>query len=342
MKMTKSLEGYMKGVNLGGWLSQCNHTKERYETFITKDDIAVIASWKCDHVRLPVDYNVFMQKDGTFIPEGFKYIDNAISWCKEFGLNLVLDIHKTVGFHFDPSENETGFFDNADYQQIFKKMWAELARRYGNLGNQVIFELLNEVTSPSFNVTWNRVAVETIAEIRKHAPSVKILFAGYWNGSIDSVKDLVAPPDENVIYNFHCYSPLIFTHQSAPWMAGMPTDNYQVPYPVTYDDENVQRGKSAYEIMCIPWPKGTLEEDFESAWANGMSHAEKYGSPLYCGEYGVIDLADPESTLAWYKSIHAAFKKMNIGHALWTYKSMNFGISDEHYKEILKGILELD
>ena len=32
-------EGYKKGVNLGGWLSQCKHTYEHYDSFITEADI---------------------------------------------------------------------------------------------------------------------------------------------------------------------------------------------------------------------------------------------------------------------------------------------------------------
>ena len=56
--MLQTWEGYRHGVNLGGWLSQCNHTKERYDRFITEDDIRVIASWGLDHIRVPVDYNL--------------------------------------------------------------------------------------------------------------------------------------------------------------------------------------------------------------------------------------------------------------------------------------------
>ena len=32
-------EGYKRGVNFGGWLSQCDHTKRRYDTFITEDGV---------------------------------------------------------------------------------------------------------------------------------------------------------------------------------------------------------------------------------------------------------------------------------------------------------------
>ena len=54
--MLKRFEGFTKGINLGGWLSQCDHTKERHETFITEEDIRNISLWGVDHVRVPVDY----------------------------------------------------------------------------------------------------------------------------------------------------------------------------------------------------------------------------------------------------------------------------------------------
>ena len=52
----KKLEGYQRGVNLGGWLSQRSREKEYLDSFITEEDIEKIASWNCDHVRLPVDF----------------------------------------------------------------------------------------------------------------------------------------------------------------------------------------------------------------------------------------------------------------------------------------------
>lgn len=87
--------GYRKGVNLGGWLSQCCHTKEHYDSFITEDDIKVISGWMTDHVRLPIDYNLLEDENGNF---------------KEDGLNIIIDLHKTAGFSFDKGENESGFF----------------------------------------------------------------------------------------------------------------------------------------------------------------------------------------------------------------------------------------
>ena len=55
--MLKEL-GFYKGVNLGGWFSQCDYSRERLDTFITEPDFAKIAGWGFDHVRIPIDYNV--------------------------------------------------------------------------------------------------------------------------------------------------------------------------------------------------------------------------------------------------------------------------------------------
>ena len=109
----------MHGINLGGWFSQCEHTSEHYDTFICRDDIRRISEWGFDHLRLPVDYDLVEDAEGSYFPDGFDRIQQVIDWCGEYGLNMVLDLHKTYGFSFDDSEEESGFFENAAYQERF-------------------------------------------------------------------------------------------------------------------------------------------------------------------------------------------------------------------------------
>ena len=97
----KDLSGFKKGVNLGGWLSQCDYSRERLEGFITEDDIIRIASWGADHVRIPFDYNIITDNSGKICGDGFRYLDRALEWCEKYGLNAILDLHKTRGFSFD-------------------------------------------------------------------------------------------------------------------------------------------------------------------------------------------------------------------------------------------------
>ena len=35
-------KGFRKGVDLGGWFSQCDYSEERYRNFIREEDFAVI------------------------------------------------------------------------------------------------------------------------------------------------------------------------------------------------------------------------------------------------------------------------------------------------------------
>nr|MCR4797091.1 glycosyl hydrolase family 5 [Lachnospiraceae bacterium] len=62
----RQLTGFMKGVNLGGWISQFDkYDKAHFDSFITEADIDNIASLGFDHVRVPVDYVLFEEEDAT-------------------------------------------------------------------------------------------------------------------------------------------------------------------------------------------------------------------------------------------------------------------------------------
>ena len=293
----KRWKGYEHGVNLGGWLSQCDHTKERYENFIHEDDIRRISSWGLDHIRVPVDYELVENEAGELREEGFTYLDRIVDWTGKHGLNMILDLHKTCGFSFDFGEKEEGFFDNEALQERFDKLWEEFARRYGGLKDRVAFELLNEVTEKSYMDTWNRIAAKAIERIREYAPETKILLGGYYNNSVEAIPDIMLPPDKNIVYNFHCYEPLVFTHQGAYWAPGMDVD-FRISIDASYK-ELAEASKKYLTQVTIPMdgldPEKSLgEEYFERTFKRAVEVAEERDVALYCGEYGVIDRSKPE------------------------------------------------
>lgn len=310
-------KGFRKGVNLGGWLSQCDYSAERLAHFITESDFATIAAWGMDHVRIPMDYNVLEDENGGYEAAGYERIDWALEQCRLHGLNVVLDLHKTAGFSFDEDEREEGFFHSAAYQERFYRLWEAFANQYNDPEN-VAFELLNEVTDPSFIQAWNRIAAECIRRIRKIAPKSLILVGSYHNNSPEAVKDLDAPADDLVIYNFHCYSPVEFTHQGAYW----------VPY---LDQEK----RVSFEEA------GVTEAYFEGLFASAIETADKAHTCLYCGEYGVIDRAAPEDTVKWYRMIHNVLEKHQISRAAWSYRQMDFGLSDARLDGVRDELIRL-
>lgn len=338
----KEFTGYMHGIDLGGWFSQCDNTEKRYDNFIKKDDFRRISRWGLDHVRLPFDYNLILDDSYNFKESGLKRLSDALDWAKENGLNVVLDLHKTVGFSFDDGEEESGFFENEKYQNIFYDIWKEMAKRFGNRDG-VAFELLNEVTDKEFMDKWNEICLNTIKQIREYAPEIKVLVGGYWNNSVDSVKDLALPFDDNIVYNFHCYSPLIFTHQGAYWIDKMPHD-----FRMRFDSSNREYTKYTKENIGKDYLDEFPDNDeplnetyFEDLFREAIEVANQRDVALYCGEYGVIDLASPEDTLKWYEKIENVFNKYHIGRAAWSYKEMDFGLVDAHYDDVRVDIINI-
>lgn len=313
----KNFIGYKKGVNLGGWLSQCCHENEHYDSFIGKADIEKIASWGLDHVRMPIDYNLVEDNDGNPIERGYGYIDSAIEWCGEAGLNLVLDLHKTAGYSFDVGENENGFFESESLQERFYTLWERLAERYGKYSDRVAFELLNEVTDKSYSDKWNEIICKCVPKIRAYAPDTIIIMGGYWNNSPDALPDIVKPYDDKVVLSFHCYDPLDFTHQGAYWIDGM-----DVNFRMDFDGEKINA------------------DYFEGRFSAAIKTAEKYDAALYCGEYGVIDRAKPQDVLSWYKAINAAFERFGISHCAWNFKQKDFGLSDKWIEPVISELVK--
>lgn len=305
-------KGFYKGVNFGGWLSQCDYSEDRLNNFITEADFARVSTWGIDHVRIPVDYNVFENDDGSYKESGFERLDRAFELCEKYNLNAVLDLHKTAGFSFDNyGENEAGFFDSEKLQERFYRLWEQFAKRYGKLDKRVAFELLNEVTDKEYIDTWNRVSNECIKRIRVLAPDTLILVGSYHNNSAHAVPDLAKPYDDNTIYNFHCYEPLIFTHQGAYWAGNIN-----------------QSDRFTFEECDI------TPEYFEKLFAPAIEAAKKNGTTLYCGEYGVIDIVPPADAVKWYKCINEVFEKHGISRSAWSYKEMDFGLSDERFDDL--------
>jgi aryl-phospho-beta-D-glucosidase BglC (GH1 family) len=338
----KKWEGYQKGVNLGGWLSQCDDTEETYSSFIVEKDIETIAGWGMDHVRLPFDYELIEDKEGNPVESGYGHIQDAIDWCGKYGLNMILDLHKTMGYSFDPAFGEEGFFDSERLQERFYVLWERVAERFGKYEDRLAFEMLNEVTDKEYCDLWNKISYECIRRIRAKAPTIKILVGGYWNNSVDSVKDLAAPYDENIIYNFHCYEPLIFTHQGAPWIPTMDT-SFRISIDAPYKEMDeagvkyLQQVTTGFKGFA---PEQTLtSEYFEKIFAEAIAVAQERDVALYCGEYGVIDRVAPEEALKWYRKINEVFVKYGIGRSAWNYKVMDFGISDARMDSVREELL---
>ena len=58
-------------------------------------------------------------------------------------------------------------------------------------------------------------------------------------------------------------------------------------------------------------------------------------------EYGVIEKATPEDTVGWYRMIHEAFERHGIARSAWSYRAMNFGLSDARLDGVREELIRL-
>lgn len=336
----KQFDGFQKGVNLGGWISQfAEYDRHHFESFIGLDDIKNIAQLGFDHVRVPVDYNVLETENGEFLESGFGYLENCRKWCMENGLHMIIDLHECYGYSFDPLKKNMDrkkFFYEEALQDRFLKLWSEIARRFRDTPEVVAFEPLNEVVLFEVADAWNALLEKYFRTVRAIAPENYIIMGGVCYNHVSTVRLLPAPFDERTVYNFHCYEPLIFTHQGAYWQAGMPLD-FRIGYPKTAAEyrEASKTVLGETDGAVFDYAGETIgPEFFQAIFAPAVEAAEKYDVPLYCGEYGVIDLADNDDKIRWLKDIHTAFAAYGIGHALWNYKEKDFGFVNDRFASV--------
>ncbi len=255
-------------------------------------------------------------------------------------------MHKTLGYMFDTNAvpNPDAFFQEEKLQDTFVKIWEKLSARYKDKSDDVAYELLNEVMNPNYEDVWNKIATRAFNAIRKIAPDSWIVVGGVNYNSVSAVPGIKVPYDNKTVYTFHCYEPLVFTHQKAYWVKDMPAD-YEVAYPgpsIEYIREKSRPIPQArYGAIFDPsMDKLQLDENFFiNLFKPAIETAQKLGVALYCGEYGVIDQAPAQDTARWFKDIHKALEKYQIASAIWSYKEMDFGLIGSHYDSVRKDII---
>lgn len=126
--------------------------KRFLENYFTLDDFLYLNSIGANTVRIPLTYKMF---NDTFYlcdnnPEmGFEFIDKVVSWCKEAGLYLILDMHVAPGGqsgapHIDDSDGYPKLFESEENMEEFCRIWKKIATRYADEPIILGYELLNE------------------------------------------------------------------------------------------------------------------------------------------------------------------------------------------------------
>jgi aryl-phospho-beta-D-glucosidase BglC (GH1 family) len=211
--------------------------------FITKADIDYIASLGFNSVRLPMHYELFLTASQRSVRnsvirnianhdnykaslqtalnnnqlftdpnvDGFRMIDNVISWCAANGMYVILDLHAAPGGQGKDQNISDLFYPNDLWnQQVFKdvtnKLWSSISNRYKSEGRIAWYELINEPNQTPSNQVIHDLYQRLINTIRNQGDNHIIMIEGNgWGNNYDYMEPFTFSPNWGLIYNAHRY-----------------------------------------------------------------------------------------------------------------------------------------
>ncbi|GAA5888590.1 hypothetical protein JCM6882_009008 [Rhodosporidiobolus microsporus] len=325
------LEGKVRGVNLGslfvfepmgcslydsewpciealGLDTLQSKFEEHWGSFYSKDDFEEMVSYGINTVRVPLGYwtvDSLIGEDEHFPRGSMKYVKQVLSWAKEAGLWIILDLHgapgsQTTGEPFTGHKTTTaGFFNDANYQRAYKCLqnWTRMAHTDEDFANVVAIHVLNE---PLKDTTSNLTSV-------------------YYPGAQKAIRDTEAA----LGISCDATSPrdcLSIQFMDDWWGSGNPIKEIDTSDRVAYDDHN-------YAQWNVPATERTREGYLEYLCTNKRSTDM---APVIVGEWSISTIGGGELELnstgsaEFFQKFAAAqisAAEKGAGWAFWSWKT---------------------
>jgi len=130
-------------------------------------------------------------------------VEQVVDWSLSRGFVTIINSHHDDWIKEDYNGNI----------ERFEKIWEQIAERFKNKSENLLFEIMNE---PFGNITDEQIDdmnSRILKIIRKTNPTrIVIIGGGYWN-SYNTLVNIKIPDDPYLIGTFHYYDPYEFTHK---------------------------------------------------------------------------------------------------------------------------------
>lgn len=230
-----------------------------------------------------------LDKDGQLDPEWLKKLDWVVEMGQKYGLNTILDEHD---FN-DCAKDATTCGDR------LKTVWSQLATRYKDAPNTVLFELLNEPHDALNGEFWNDLFPQVLAVVRQSNPTRNVIVGPtHWNSRNDLDQLKLPEDDRHLIVTFHYYDPFNFTHQGASWAPPEIEKGHDIPFGT-------------------PAEIAQINADFDAVKAWSVAHDR----PIFLGEFGAYDKAPMDSRVLWTSSVARSAENHGFAFAYWQFSS---------------------
>lgn len=244
--------------------------------------IDAIADAGFDTIRLPVRWSAHLGPGDRIDPAVLARVDTIIDHALSRGLSVILDVHHFEAFMQDPQGR---------LPQL-AAIWRQLAERYADYPDRLVFELLNEPTAQVPASQVNTTNEHLLAVIRSvSADRWVILSSARWNNIEGLVQTEVPADDPRVMTTVHYYSPFDFTHQGAPW---------------------ANRPRTGLE-WGGPADEAELARDFDIV----ARYAQAQNVPVLLGEFGVYYEVPEHLRARWAGAVREAAEARGLAWCYW-------------------------
>ncbi len=342
----------MPGWNLGNQLEAVSGSTPSETAWgnpvITEKLIKAVKAAGFKSIRIPVSYlsKIGSAPNYTIDSAWLDRVQEVVDMCVDNGLYAIINVHGDGYYSISGGWLLCAESDQKTIKAKYEKVWTQIAARFKNYDEHLIFESMNEVFDGNYNGptaeyyaninAYNQIFVDTVRKSGGKNANRYLLVPG-WNTDINSTvegTDFKLPTDSKnrIIVSVHYYDPYEFCLKESA--------------------KGIFRWGNAVTTQAPGWGKEDyLDGQFDKLYDSFISK----GVPVIIGEYGAIDKSynDERSTTYrayFYEYLNYAAVKRGIVTVLWDngYNGKNgFGVFDrsgatqtqpELIKAIMKGV----
>jgi len=291
-----------RGINLGNMLEA---PREGDWGVRLEPRFITLATRHFQTVRLPVRWSNHAAPgaDATLDEAFARRVDLAVDRLLADGRFVIVNLHHYTQLTGGPLHPREFAVAPQVLEARLVNLWRQIARRYRDRSDQLLFELLNDPHGDLDGEPWNRLAALTLAAVRTSNPTRIVLIGpGDWNHP-RALPRLRLPRDRHLIVAIHSYDPFDFTHQGVTWRPN--------PFPT---------GRRC----CDPAQRAQLVQALDAA----MRWNREHGVPVHLGEFGAYSAGDLASRAVYARLVRDEAERRGIGWAWWEWASDFSGVYD--------------
>jgi hypothetical protein len=311
-------EALSKGINIENWFSS-----KTAGGALTPAEMREIKRLGLKHVRLVINPELIVNDEAATLER----INLAIRQLNDAGLLVIAD------FHASHRLTQLLKKDHVEGTAAACGIWQTLGRSLARTSpKKVVLELYNEPNI--WDYRWGLDVPVLINCVRQVAPRHTLLVGGTWMNHWAALKKLPAVSDTNIVYTFHYYDPMMFTHQGASWLGSPTTVVKNVPFPARMTEDMsatlaqfVATSNTALAHKMLAYVSSSTGAD---AIARDFASIKKWqqqrgNPPVAMTEFGVITKAPAADRAVWINTVRTAAEQQGFGWTMWDYSSA-FGL----------------